>query len=447
VESQQRALLRLSSSTKALILDFSWAFVVLVVFCLVSDWRRANPGKCLIISHDMSESMGAEYNAIAAAIVSGKGFSDPFMTESGPTAWMPPVLPAIMALCYGLCSDDRSYVILLLRSLQASSIYFTAILFLRISRRFHPFGLGHVILPIGLLTEFHGLFQRLDDSWLILMVYNLVLINAISVATTRNPSSLRSGCLTGFAALCSPIAGVVAFCSVSITILIKNSLLYRDDISRKRGKLSYLLCVSAIASVVLFPWILRNFLVLNAWIPVKSNLAFELWQSQCVDDDGVLDIRTILQHPWSFENDQRRLYLDLGEIAFCRVRWREATIAILDNPVSFIVRIRNRFSAACLVPVEYTVKSDNFLNRRIRALLYPTPFLAFIFLIFQYRDTCPVTTNVATIYFFGLIPFILISFLERYSVPLISMKMILVTVAVSRMMAAFRFKAVGGVDH
>ena len=219
----------LTRSNKALIFDFCWVVATLAVFLFVAEWRRSNPGPSLLISHDMSETLGAEYNAIAIAIVKGRGFSDPFMVESGPTAWMPPILPYIIAVLYYLFSGDKSYVIFFLHTFQSISIYFAGFVFIRISRLFRPFGLGHVILPIGLLTEFQGLFQRLDDTWLILFVYNLVLLNAVGMARGRKQSYLwiRSGCLIGFTTLCSPIAGVVGFISFSIGLLIRYSVVMK----------------------------------------------------------------------------------------------------------------------------------------------------------------------------------------------------------------------------
>src|SRR5579859_4845676 len=40
--------------------------------------------------------LGAEYFCIAKSIVAGEGFSSPFQEKTGPTAWMPPILPAIL---------------------------------------------------------------------------------------------------------------------------------------------------------------------------------------------------------------------------------------------------------------------------------------------------------------------------------------------------------------
>src|SRR6187399_1135408 len=41
--------------------------------------------------------LGAEYFHVARALADGRGFSDPFGEATGPTAWMPPVFPMLLA--------------------------------------------------------------------------------------------------------------------------------------------------------------------------------------------------------------------------------------------------------------------------------------------------------------------------------------------------------------
>jgi len=43
---------------------------------------------------------GGEYGKIAEALVNGKGYANPFGTESGSTAWMPPLYTFLLALIF-----------------------------------------------------------------------------------------------------------------------------------------------------------------------------------------------------------------------------------------------------------------------------------------------------------------------------------------------------------
>ena len=67
-----------------------------------------------------------------------------------------------------------------------------------------------------------------------------------------------------------------------------------------------MLAIAAICSVItIMPWTIRNYLAFGKWIPIKSNCAYEIWQSQCLDDDGVVDMRAFVLHPWLSAGEQR----------------------------------------------------------------------------------------------------------------------------------------------
>lgn len=45
----------------------------------------------------LHQHLGAEYYNIGRALADGRGFSDPFAESTGPTAWMPPLFPLLIA--------------------------------------------------------------------------------------------------------------------------------------------------------------------------------------------------------------------------------------------------------------------------------------------------------------------------------------------------------------
>src|SRR5262245_29513481 len=49
------------------------------------------------VNMNRSRHLGAEYVNIARSLRAGRGFADPFARPTGPTAWMPPALPAVLA--------------------------------------------------------------------------------------------------------------------------------------------------------------------------------------------------------------------------------------------------------------------------------------------------------------------------------------------------------------
>src|SRR5262249_14999166 len=103
-----------------------------------------------------------------------------------------------------------------------------------------------------------------------------------------------------------------------------------------------------VAGLVLAPWTVRNYLVFGRLIPVKSNLAYELYQSQCLQPDGLIQDTTFSTHPYSSDGRERQEYKTLGEMAFLdrkRQRFREAVLA---DPGDFVERVADRFLGATL---------------------------------------------------------------------------------------------------
>src|SRR5262249_44479991 len=49
------------------------------------------------VDRNRNQHLGAEYFNIARALAAGDGFANPFGDRTGPTAWQPPLLPALLA--------------------------------------------------------------------------------------------------------------------------------------------------------------------------------------------------------------------------------------------------------------------------------------------------------------------------------------------------------------
>src|SRR5579875_1936578 len=71
-----------------------WAgFALRVVAILVGHTYR-------IRLNDAHFDFGYEAGRIARSLVTGHGYGNPFNGFSGPTAWLPPLYPLLLALCF-----------------------------------------------------------------------------------------------------------------------------------------------------------------------------------------------------------------------------------------------------------------------------------------------------------------------------------------------------------
>src|SRR5215470_1098547 len=79
------------------------------------------------IPHDVlaPASFAQETGSIASALASGKGFSSPFLKETGPTAWLTPVYPLLVAgifKVFGIFTRASFFAVVLLNALFSSGV-------------------------------------------------------------------------------------------------------------------------------------------------------------------------------------------------------------------------------------------------------------------------------------------------------------------------------------
>src|SRR6202040_1282334 len=87
-----------------------------------------------------------------------------------------------------------------------------------------------------------------------------------------------------------------------------------------------------VAGFTVTPWTVRNYLVFGRLIPVKSNLAYELYQSQCLQPGGTIRRSTFSQHPGNAANREAREYDALGEIAYLGRKAEQFRQAVQADP-------------------------------------------------------------------------------------------------------------------
>jgi hypothetical protein len=203
-----------------------------------------------------------------------------------------------------------------------------------------------------------------------------------------------------------------------------------------------------VAGLVLTPWTVRNYLVFGRLIPVKSNLAYELYQSQCLQPDGLLQDTSFSTHPYASAGRERQEYKALGEMAFLdrkRQRFREAVLA---DPEGFLGRVADRFLGATLwyTPFDRAKEARQPWRLWTKRLIHPLPFLALLALIVSgiWRPLSWPQRAVIGVYLLYLLPYIGISYYFRYGMPLLGANALLIAWAADRLLSLpFRRRAAG----
>jgi hypothetical protein len=417
--------------------------LIVGAFVLLAELKSHRPKRWYWLQTDMSDHLGAEYNNIAKSIAGGIGYSNPFPKPTGPTAWMPPVLPwTLAAVHWAFPGTDSPRHFML--SLSAIAVWFTGLIVIDQATVMRLRSFGYAMFSIGVAGNFHELFQKTHDPGLLLILVGIIYVGARTVGETTPPLRIILwGFFGGFCALCSPILGATwaAICLYRLWPIGKaaaNPILdaVAHPIRFHNARLRRLLISAFVSMIVITPWTIRNRVVLKAWIPIKSNGMYELWQSQSVDADGVLDLTSFTDHPWNETSSQLPAIQETGEIAFISEKGEQAIDAICREPFSYAKRVANRFVAATL----WYVPFSNYHRQRcfgvpftMKRLIHPLPLISLVLvLVFGIRNADPSDLKLVSLICVAyLTPYLLITFYERYAIPILGMQMLIVLYGVA----------------
>jgi hypothetical protein len=266
---------------------------------------------------------GLEIVNIASSLASGKGFSSPFGINSGATAWIAPVYPALAGALFrllGQWSNASAIAILALQGLFSAII---CIPLYAITKQVfdEPCAVwttwGWAAFPYTVLIP--ELFIWETSLSALLMVVACYFSLKLLRNDARNP--IWAGVAWGIAALTS-----TALISVLPVLLCVPHL-------RKAAPFPYKAVSTAvlISMVIVCPWMIRNRCVLHAIVPVRSNFGEELWVGN--HEGGTGRIQSGFG-PAESEVERER-YRRLGEIRYVRQRQAEAVSFIRQNPARF----------------------------------------------------------------------------------------------------------------
>lgn len=391
------------------------------------------------VNANYNQHLGAEYIHIAEAIRAGKGFANPFTRlESGPTAWMPPILPGILASLLWAYDDDMDLVMTTVIFFQVFVLIGTGVLVVHLVRQTCGrwwAALAVVIFILGVICDFHSWFQFTHDCWIVLLGLDLLLAGLCWLRPLQRWSSCVGwGLFGGLSALINPL---IALAWGIFTVLLGCH-------QRNWSRLGISVLVAGLA---LAPWTMRNYLVFGRFIPVKPNLSYELYQSQCLQPDGLIQNTTFERyHPNSPGAARSRVeYKTLGETAYLDQKRELFLQAVSKDPQNFLDRVADRFLAATLwyESSNRTEKTKRPIAFKITRWTHPLPFLGMLVLLgfafwkrLHWAEWCTIG-----LYLIYLTPYVLISYYERYGAPLVGLKVLLVIWAAYHLLSLLPWKA------
>ena len=303
---------------------------------------------------------GWEMGRIARSLAQGHGFSSPYESNTGPTAWEPPLYPYLMAgvfKIFGIYSLMSAWVLLSINSLFAT---LTSIPIYRIAQR--TFGervaswsaYGWALNPYVWYWSIHWIWDTTFTPLVLACVFLVTLELSLGAANGRGGPEIairhpeRSeesthpqddnwaawaifGALYGIGALANPtMLAFLPFCGLWI---------WRQRFRRGLPSLSGVVLSSAVFFAVLSPWVIRNYEVFHRFVFLRDDFGLQFRLGNGPYADGML--MSYLQP--NLNNLELEKFQQQGELAYAESCKRQAFDWIRKNPGRFGMISLKRF--------------------------------------------------------------------------------------------------------
>jgi hypothetical protein len=343
------------------------AFGVRLLYMTVAHTYR-------IRGYDGHFNFGFEAGRIAKALVTGYGYSDPFanavLAHTGPTAWLPPLYPLLVAAVFrvfGIYTATSAWVLLAINCVFSAA---TAMAVWEIGARcfghrvalwsgwlwaLYPAAMQYAVRWVWETSITTAIF-----AWVIVLALRMrgiapasesdVLRSTFSVhhssaqqptnngqRTTNNEQRTTSWTLFGLA------WGVIALSNSTLLLFLPACAIWLligawPQRSVRLKALAGAILAALIVATCIAPWTWRNWQAFHTFIPLRGNFGAELYMG---DGPGSTGLLMTYDHP-HVAPDQLRLYAALGEVRYVALRGELARSFIKAHPGHFAKIVARR---------------------------------------------------------------------------------------------------------
>ena len=299
-----------------------------------------------------------ETGSIAFALATGKGFSSPFLKQTGPTAWLTPVYPLLVAgvfRVFGVFTAKSFFAVVFLNALFSSA---ACIPLFHAGKRIAGLGVASgaawlwALFPNAVMMPFEWVW----DTCLAAMLGATLLWATVKLADS--PHRTRNWCgyglLWGFTLMTNPSLGLL------LPVLLGWAA-YRARGATKFSLLNPALA-AGIAILCCAPWTVRNYVVFHRLVPLRSNFPLELY----IGNNNNYATRQFVWPPLITKERELLRYFKLGETAFMDEEKRKAMEFIRAHPKIELQLTAKRFVAfwaGIADPVHVFQSTDSLLIR------------------------------------------------------------------------------------
>jgi hypothetical protein len=304
-----------------------------------------------------------ETGSIARSIAMGNGFSNPFGKETGPTAWLTPVYPLLVAAAFktfGIFTVGSFFFLVILNILFSTAVCVPV------------FYAGKKVAGVGVASGAAWLWALFPNAvmipfeWIWDTSLAAFLAAALLWATLEVSESQRLrdwcayGLLWGFTLMTNPSLG-------SLLPFLLGWAAYRSGRKADSGTKDWSWITRPVLAVGLailccIPWTIRNYTVFHRVVPLRSNFPLELYIG---NNENYDDKHARYPGPITKERETLR-YFRLGETPFMDEEMRKAKKFIVTHPRVELILFGKRFVAfwtGIPNPIDQFLATDSWLAR------------------------------------------------------------------------------------
>jgi hypothetical protein len=373
-----------------------------------------------------------ESGNIAHSLATGHGFSSPFRVATGPTAWMTPLFPLLLAgiiRLFGAYTFHAWAATVLLNitccTIACIPVYFTG-------RRIDGIRLAAgaawlwAIFPNAILLPVESMW----DASISALLVATILWATLALAESQR---LRDWCAYGL------LWGIALMFNATLAALfpiLAGWLLYR---ARQEWRRSVRNAAAALAITILccVPWTVRNYRVFHQFVPLRSVLGLQLWLG---NNDQTENIFRGDLHP-IYNASERDKYISMGEIAYMRQKKQQALAYIFSHPAREASLISYRaisiWSGGTPYPLEDFLGTPALRFRAILAFNLVAALGTLCGIIILFRERRAFAVPVAAFPLVYPWAYYLTLALPRYRLPIDPIVLLLLAISIQRVAQKF----------
>lgn len=279
-----------------------------------------------------------ELSNIALNLAQGRGYSSPFSAGSMPTSWLCPLIPLLWAGVIRLVGSASGHTVMILIYISALPSAACAPVYWLIARhvlRSRPGGeraalavaAVFIVWPESLfILDFPWYFPWQELATAVMVQLGMRWLDR-PVLRTAIPLGLSAG-----------ILGLINVTPVPVFAVLLVLPLFRRDVERSRA-LGAATIGGLVAVLMISPWLVRNAVVLHAFVPMRSDGGAALWEGN--NPVGCIRETKESVEPHNGVEELRR-YERLGDVEYSRHSFHKAVEYIHAHPRITLVRIAER---------------------------------------------------------------------------------------------------------